>query len=70
MKKIYISAANGFSNMIGSVFQYGYALGVMNQLIDDLEQVFINRGTSVAMTFTTGKLLYMIEIMRFLLSLS
>ena len=56
--------------MIGSVFQYGYALGVMNQLIDDLEQVFINRGTSVAMTFTTGKLLYMIEIMRFLLSLS
>ena len=55
--------------MIGSVFQYGYALGVMNQLIDDLEQVFINRGTSVAMTFTTGKLLYMIEILRFLLSL-
>ena len=62
MKKIYISAANGFSNMIGSVFQFGYAVGVMNQLMDELEQIFTDQGTSISMTFTTGKHVKMVKI--------
>lgn len=38
----------------GSAFQHGYALGVMNTLIDDLENIFDEKGTSIEMNFTAG----------------
>ena len=38
----------------GSVFQYGYGLGVMNQLRGDLEQIFNEKGTVMTMNFTSG----------------
>ena len=40
--------------VLGSVFQYGYGLGVMNQLGGDLEQIFNEQGTVMTMNFTSG----------------
>jgi len=40
--------------MIGSVFQYGYGMGVMNQLGGDLEEIFNDKGTALAMNFTSA----------------
>ena len=39
---------------LGSVFHFGYGLGVMNQLGGDLEKIFDEQGTTVAMNFTSG----------------
>ena len=38
----------------GSVFHFGYGLGVMNQLGGDLEKIFSEKGTTMAMNFTSG----------------
>ena len=39
---------------LGSVFQYGYGIGVMNQLGGDLEKIFNEQGTTMTMNFTSG----------------
>jgi len=43
-----------FGNMIGSVFHYGYAMGVMNSLTPDLEKVFANSNMQEHTSFFTA----------------
>ena len=59
------SFEKSFDSFLGSVFQYGYGLGVMNSLQAELKQIHIK--SELNFEFTTGKYIKYLGILQLVL---